>query len=138
MATATHLSRPNLRIREAIRPIETKAPTPAMPVNVGDAERWASVIGGAALTIFGLRRFSPSGLILALSGGGLVYRGLTGHCPCYAALGLNTAKAKAPATSVPAGQGVKVEKSITINRSAEVLYRFWRRFENLPRIMHHL
>jgi uncharacterized membrane protein len=33
---------------------------------------------------------------------------------------------------------IRVKRAITINRSAEDLYRFWRDFENLPRIMYHL
>jgi len=42
-------------------------------------------------------------------------------------------------TSKAAGDGaVHVEKSVTINRSAEELYRFWRNFQNLPRFMSHL
>ncbi|MBD2569621.1 SRPBCC family protein [Anabaena lutea] len=32
----------------------------------------------------------------------------------------------------------KVEKVVTINKSAEELYRFWHKFENLPRFMKHL
>ncbi|MBV9210105.1 MAG: SRPBCC family protein, partial [Acidobacteria bacterium] len=36
------------------------------------------------------------------------------------------------------GGRVQVKKSITINRSAEELYEFWRDFENLPRFMKHL
>jgi uncharacterized membrane protein len=36
------------------------------------------------------------------------------------------------------GRGIDVRESITINRPAEELYRFWRNFENLPRIMTHL
>lgn len=39
--------------------------------------------------------------------------------------------------SVKSGQGVKVEKSVTINRSPEELYSFWRNLENLPRFMGH-
>jgi uncharacterized membrane protein len=35
-------------------------------------------------------------------------------------------------------EGIRVEKSIIINRAREELYRFWRDFENLPRIMTHL
>jgi uncharacterized membrane protein len=31
-----------------------------------------------------------------------------------------------------------VEKSVTVNKSPEELYRFWRNFENLPRFMDHL
>ncbi|MBD2414318.1 cyclase [Nostoc calcicola FACHB-389] len=35
-------------------------------------------------------------------------------------------------------QRIKVEKTVTINKAAEELYRFWRNFENLPRFMKHL
>lgn len=37
-----------------------------------------------------------------------------------------------------ASKPVRIKKSITINRPAEELYRFWRNFENLPRVMNHL
>jgi uncharacterized membrane protein len=33
---------------------------------------------------------------------------------------------------------IRVQKSITVNRSPEELYQFWHHFENLPRFMHHL
>jgi len=33
---------------------------------------------------------------------------------------------------------LQVRKSITINKSPEEIYRFWRNFENLPRFMSHL
>ena len=42
------------------------------------------------------------------------------------------------ATAIPAGQGEKVERRITIRRSPEELYHFWRDLENLPRIMDNL
>ncbi len=35
-------------------------------------------------------------------------------------------------------QSIKVEKSVTINKSPEELYQFWHNFENLPRFMKHL
>lgn len=35
-------------------------------------------------------------------------------------------------------EGIEVKQSITIDRSPEELYSFWRDFENLPRIMDHL
>ncbi len=35
-------------------------------------------------------------------------------------------------------QGIRVRKSITVNRPADEVYGFWRNFENLPRFMHHL
>jgi len=34
--------------------------------------------------------------------------------------------------------GTQVKRSLIINRPPEELYQFWRDFENLPRIMHHL
>jgi len=34
--------------------------------------------------------------------------------------------------------GIQVEKSVTIQKTPEELYRFWRNFENLPRFMNHL
>lgn len=35
-------------------------------------------------------------------------------------------------------QRIKVEKTVTINKPAEELYRFWHNFENLPRFTKHL
>jgi uncharacterized membrane protein len=114
-------------------------------VNVGEIERWASSIGGGALAIYGISRLitngSVGGAVLALVGGSLLYRGTTGHCEMYHALGINTTGAggsENPVVSVPASRGIKVEKSVTVNRSPEELYRFWRNFENLPRFMNHL
>ncbi|MEX2119352.1 MAG: YgaP-like transmembrane domain [Pirellulales bacterium] len=107
--------------------------------NVGEVERIASAVAGAALAAYGLRRGSLGGLVLAATGGGLLYRGLTGHCYLYQALGVNTtAEPRGPATSVPAGQGAKVEASLVVDRSPAELFRFWRNLENLPRIMTHL
>jgi uncharacterized membrane protein len=35
-------------------------------------------------------------------------------------------------------QAIKAEKTVTINRPVEELYRFWRQFQNLPHFMKHL
>jgi uncharacterized membrane protein len=111
-------------------------------VNVGEVERWASAIGGGALALYGLTRGSLGGIALALVGGALVQRGVTGHCNLYDAIGYNSAEGdslrNSENVSVPAGRGIKVEKSVTINRPPEELYSFWRNFENLPRFMNHL
>jgi uncharacterized membrane protein len=109
------------------------------PLNVGEYERWASVLGGGSLALYGLTRGSWSGLALAALGAPLIYRGATGHCACYAALGVSTAdRPHGPLGSVAAGHGVKVEKAIAIKRPPKELYRFWRNLENLPRVMSHL
>lgn len=109
-------------------------------VNVGQAERWGSALAGGALAIYGLTRRTWGGAVLALVGGSLIYRGSTGNCQLYDALGINTAAPKAnnPLVSVRGTRGSKVEKSVTINRSPEELFSFWRNLENLPRFMKHL
>lgn len=110
----------------------------ARNINVSDPERWLSLAGGFALAGYGLTRGAPGGLCLALAGGALAYRGYTGHCHLYGALDINTAGRRGERTSVPASHGIKVEESITIMRSPDDLFRFWRNFENLPRVMSHL
>jgi uncharacterized membrane protein len=40
--------------------------------------------------------------------------------------------------SLPRERSIRVQKSITVNRLPEELYRFWRNFENLARFMSHL
>lgn len=109
-------------------------------VNVGDTERIVSAVGGGALALYGLTRGSLGGIVLALVGGALVYRGTTGHCNTYEALGMSTARegVRGSRVSVPGNRGIKVEKSVTIDRPASELYSFWRNFQNLPSFMDHL
>jgi uncharacterized membrane protein len=106
-------------------------------INLSDRERWLSLVGGGLLGVFGLTRGNLPGFALACVGGALIQRGLTGHCYAYEALGIDTAR-HGPQVSVPTGHGIKLARSVTINRSAEDLFRFWRNFENLPRFMNNL
>ncbi|WP_225894436.1 SRPBCC family protein [Atlanticothrix silvestris] len=92
-----------------------------------ETERWASLIGGGALVLMGLRQGSLRGVLTALAGGGLIYQSATKQSTiqqAQEAIGIN--------------QPIKVEKTVTINKSAEELYRFWHNFENLPTFMKHL
>jgi uncharacterized membrane protein len=107
-------------------------------INVSDWERLASVVGGSWLMYTGLRQADWSGLALAALGGGLATRGITGHCSAYSALDINGAPHHGRLAAVAAGKGVRVTRSVTINRSPQVLYRYWRNLENLPSFMSHL
>jgi uncharacterized membrane protein len=89
------------------------------------------------LAAYAIARSRWDSLIAGAAGAALVWRGYTGRCQCYAAFGINTTEHNA-ATAVPAQHGVKIEKTIKINRSPEELYRFWRNLENLPQVMGHL
>jgi len=108
------------------------------PQNVGNSERVVSLAAGSIVALLGLSRRSLPGVALATVGAGLIYRGATGHCPAYDRLGINTAEEEQDDEAQLARRGIHVENAFLINRSAEELYRYWRNFENLPRIMTHV
>jgi len=83
MVASTH------SITQPRRPVANALPD-AGPINVGDAERWLSLLGGGLLALYMLRR--SLGTVVLLGGAGvLLYRGLKGHCPLYQTIGLSTA-----------------------------------------------
>lgn len=108
----------------------TSTPGDKLSTSQGEAsevERWASLIGGGAMVLMGLRQGSLRGVLTAVAGGGLIYQGATKQSTiqqAQEAIGVN--------------KPIKVEKTVTINKSAEELYRFWHNFENLPTFMKHL
>jgi uncharacterized membrane protein len=68
------------------------------PVNVGDLERWLSLLGGGLLALATVRR--SLGTVVLLGGAGaLLYRGWTGHCALYQTMGLSTASYDTPPDS---------------------------------------
>jgi len=83
MAASTHsIAQPRTR------PIANNLPANG-PVNVGDIERWLSLLGGGLLALYTLRR--SLGTVVLLGGAGaLLYRGLKGQCPLYQTMGLST------------------------------------------------
>lgn len=96
--------------------------------SMSDAERWASVIGGSALVLFGLQQRSLRGALMAITGGGLAYHGVRGEKSLPEKMG----------EAVGIDQAIRVEKTVTINKSAEELYNYWHNFENLPTFMKHV
>src|SRR5689334_12606426 len=105
-------------------------------VNVGPSERQISMASGAVLALLGLARRDMMGVLIAGIGGGLIYRGATGHCPMYEALELNTADGAE--TQQREQTSVHIAQSLLIDKPAEELYRYWRDLDNLPRILSHV
>ncbi|MBD2482286.1 SRPBCC family protein [Planktothrix sp. FACHB-1365] len=102
---------------------------PPSEENPSDLERWGSLIGGGALVLMGLQQHSLKGVLMAIAGGGLMYQATQNKSTLHQAqeaLGLNKS------------QNIRVEKTVTINRSGDELYEFWRNFYNLPRFMKHI
>jgi uncharacterized membrane protein len=107
--------------------------------NLSNAERWASAIGGGVLAVLGLERRSQGGVPLALIGGELIRRGVTGHSFLYEALGFRTAPlGQGASTSVPYELGIRVDESVTVAKPRAEVFSFWRNLENLPRFFRHL
>jgi len=108
--------------------------------NVALPDRIAGGIAGAAMVTFAAtKRRTPGGAALAAAGTYLIYRGLTGRCVAYSALRTGTAHdTDSQNAAIPHGQGIKIEKTMTINKPAHELWTFWRDFDNLPRFMAHL
>lgn len=115
-----------------------------MTQNVGGVERAVSAAAGGALLAYGLKNGGAVGTLAAVLGGAMLFRGASGHCPAYSAMGVDGADdaplgtAKSPYNRRPLSGRIHVTKSITINRSPAELYKFWRDFQNLPQIMKHL
>jgi len=110
---------------------------PQIESNISEIERWASVALGGGLVAVGLSGRRTGWLSTAL-GAYLLYRGATGNCPVMQAIGVSTCGSHGEEAVIPAGAGEKVEVGVTVNKLADEVYRFWRRFENLPKFMKHL
>ncbi len=95
--------------------------------NVGNNERRFSAAAGAALTMLALRQRSLASVPVGLAGAMLLYRGVTGRSKLYDALDMDTTE--------DASRGIEVQRSVTVERSPEEVYQFWRQLENLPRFM---
>jgi uncharacterized membrane protein len=69
-------------------------------------------------------------IAMAIAGGYLAYRGITGHCDVYKLAG----KRKLPDTV----KNINIRTLVTVNKPREDVYAFWRKLSNLPLFMSHL
>jgi len=93
--------------------------------NVGVGERLFSTAIGGYLLSSALHGHKP--LTNGLAAAFLLYRGLSGHCPAYSAMGKQRHT-----------QNINIRTAITVNKPRAEVYAFWRKLENLPLFMKHL
>jgi hypothetical protein len=74
---------------QAARPAAQASAAANRSVNVGDLERWLSIVGGSLLAVHSLRN-SLGNLALLAGAGALIYRGMTGHCALYQTMDIST------------------------------------------------
>jgi uncharacterized membrane protein len=108
----------------------TYPPNLRRDVDLGQPERLASAAAGGLLLFYGLRNPTPINLLLGAVGASLIYQGTVGRNL------VETVRTGQPLIAEP--NGLRVKKSMTVNRSPEEVYAFWRNLENLPRFMTHV
>ena len=112
--------------------------------NVNNTERIVSAAAGGALLAYGIENRGVSGTLLSVLGGTLLFRGATGHCHVYDAMGISTkgneprGTEKSPFNRQALSGRVHVTETIRIDRPANEVYRFWKHFENFPQFMDHV
>ena len=97
--------------------------------NVSRSERLISILAGSYLLYDALLKDKKSITEAALSGY-LLYRGITGSCAFYNAIG----KTKPDNRS----RNVNIQLTQEVDKPREEVYNFWRNLENLPLFMQHL
>lgn len=108
----------------------TYPPNYRRDVDLGQPERLVSTAAGGLLLLYSLRNPTPVTLVLGALGAGLIYQGTVGRNV------VETIRTGQPLIAEP--NGLRVKKSMTVNRPAAELYTFWRDLENLPRFMKHV
>ena len=105
-------------------------------VNIGQTERWLSAMLGAGLSVASLLRRDRLSLGLGAASIALLQRAATGHSYLYQLFDITTIE-KSPSTISPleGKRGVRVQRRLTISRSPQELYNFWRDVEMAPLYM---
>lgn len=114
----------------------TYPPNLRRAVDLTPPQRLASTAAGGLLLLLSLRNplpvrlLAPVRLLLGLVGLGLIYQGAMGRNL------IESVRTGQPLLAEP--NGLRVKKSVTVNRSPADLYEYWRNLENLPRFMPHV
>lgn len=102
-------------------------------LNVSRPGRIASIVSGAMLTtsaISNINKHPFRSVFRLITGGYLLYRGISGNCPISAAAGKQAGDSHARA--------VNIRKKLIVDRTRDEVYNFWRQLDNLPLFMKHL
>jgi uncharacterized membrane protein len=111
-------------------------------VNVASKERLASALAGGFAVVWGLSHRSWTGKLTAALGSGLIYRGVSGHCHLYQALGIDRSHTGEGTRALATGREraerhYDILRSQTVQRSPDAVYRAWRQSETFAQAMSH-
>lgn len=123
-------------VRDYLRPADENQTSDATAKNVSETERLVSAAAGVLLVKAGLHHRGLTGLVGMGLGVAMVHRGYTGQCGLYKYLGVSATQPASPHQYFD--HGIHVKAAVTIDKPADELYAFWRKFDNLPTFMGHL
>lgn len=112
-------------------------------IGSGDAAtggRWLAMVGGTALGVLGLQRLGWSGAMMALGGAGLFAAGALGLKPfggraLLPAPDPGTWRSHVPASRRRSLTPERTQAVVTIASEPGTVFRFWRNFANIPKLM---
>lgn len=107
--------------------------------DVATGGRWLAMMGGTALGVLGLRKPGWGGAMMALGGAGLFAAGALGLRP-FGERPVGGASNPGAWRSLPASRRraltpERTQAVVTIASDAGTIFRFWRNFANLPKLM---
>lgn len=106
-------------------------------VDSGEVKRWASLIGGGFLALYGLRRSFGSLTLLGI-GTGLVYYAFTGRRPLSELLERRKKNASGLFQGALSGTPSITTKNIIVHADIGDVYGAWANFTNFPHFMQHI
>jgi uncharacterized membrane protein len=92
------------------------------------------------LAAWGLRRRGKAGYGGALMGAELLYRGISGHCPAYSALGVSTSarREQGEPSEINHDRSIHVRQAVIIEAPRTDVFALCRDLSVYPRVMQHL
>lgn len=107
-------------------------------LNAGNLDRTLTLGLGGLMALSTLAPL-PGRLLRLGIGSALLYRGIAQGHSLGDALGLKTMRRDAPKLQLlEAGRGIRMERSVTVNRPRAEVFAYWRDLSHLPRFMRHL
>jgi uncharacterized membrane protein len=115
-------------------PMNTRPASPRSIQNLTQHDL-LSLAAGSVLLLTGLQRRSWAGVAVAAAGVPMLFRGITGRWPEPLS---SFVVANDTRQALGGERGVHIRESIRLERPIEDVFAYWRRLENLPRVMSHL
>ncbi len=102
--------------------------------NVVGPEKWASIVGGGLIALYGLKRPGLAGAFWGAVGGGLMARGMIGHDPLKRNL-LSNSTEKSLAQTYGWSFAAPLNRAIALNKPRDEVYARLRDFKSWPSFM---